>query len=110
MKIVVSICVALLVVFALSVSVHCQDNSLVDNMKTADGDVISVDIPNSQIVIRSSEVMTFSVPLDADIIDKNGFGIQLSDVNVGNYVTVGYHDDKSGLHVMNSMEVAYTNE
>ncbi len=100
--------VASLIIFASPVSVHCQNDSIVDDIKTIDGDVVSVNIQNSQIVVKASEVMTFSVPSSAQIVNTDGFGIQLSDVSVGNYVTVDYIDDKSGLHVMKGMEVEYS--
>ena len=107
MKTILSISVALLVIFASGVPVHCQGDSLVDNTKTIDGSVVSVDGQNSQIVVKSSEVMTFSVPSSAKIVNADGFGMQLSDVNAGNYVTVDYRDDKSGNHIMKGMEVEY---
>jgi hypothetical protein len=107
MKTILSICVVLLIVLASGVPAHCQGDPLVDGMKTIDGYVVSVDSQNSQIVVKSSEVMTFSMPSGAEIVNADGFGMQLSDVKAGNYVTVGYHNDKSGLHVMDSMEVAY---
>ena len=107
MKTILSICVALLIIFASSVSVHCQDDSLVDDIKTIDGDVVSVDSPNSHIVVKASEIMTFSVPSDAKIVNADGFGIRLSDVSAGNNVTVDYSDDKSGNHIMKGMEVEY---
>lgn len=107
MKTILSICVVLLIIFASGVPVHCQDDSLVDNIKTIDGDVVSVDSQNSQIVVKTFEAMTFSVPSSAEIVNADGLGIQLSDVNAGNYATVNYSDDKSGLHIMQGMEVEY---
>ena len=107
MKTILSICVALLIIFASGVPVHCQDDPLVEDVKTIDGNVVSVDSPNSQIVVKSIVVMTFSVPSSAKIINADGLDIRLSDVNAGNYVTVDYRDDKSGLHIMNGMEVEY---
>ena len=107
MKAILSICVVLLIIFASGAPVRCQGDSLVDDMKTIDGDVVSVDSQNSRIVVKASEVMTFSVPSSAKIVNADGFGIQLSDINTGNYVTVDYHDDRSGLHIMNGMQVKY---
>ena len=107
MKAILSICVVLLIIFASGAPVRCQGDSLVDDMKTIDGDVVSVDIQNSHIVVKASEIMTFSVPSSAKIVNADGFGMQLSDVNAGNYVTVDYRDDKSGLHIMKGMEVEY---
>jgi len=79
----------------------------VEGVKTIDGNVVSVDAPNSEIIVKSSETMTFSVPSSADIIDSDGFSIQLTDVVTGNYVTVSYTNDKSGRHVMSGMQVEY---
>ena len=107
MKTILSICVALFIIFAFGVSAHCQGDSLVDDTDTIDGNVVSVDSLNSQIVVKSSEAMTFSVPSDAKIINADGIDIRLSDVSVGNYVTVDYSDNKSGLHIMKGMEVGY---
>ena len=107
MKTVFSICFTSLIIFASAVSVYCQGDSLVDNAKTIDGNVVSVDSQNSKIVVKASEVMTFSVPSSAKIVNTDGYSMQLSDVNTGNYVTVDYHDDRSGLHIMNGMQVKY---
>ncbi len=107
MKRMIFVCVVLFGVLACVASVHCQSDSLVDDMKTIDGNVVSVDIQNSKIVIKSSEVMTFFVPSDAKIVNTDGFNMQLSDVDAGNYVTVDYRNDGSGLHVMAGMEVSY---
>lgn len=108
MKLVLSVSVALFIILASSLSVHCQGDSLTDNIKTIDGNVVSVDSQNSQIVIKTSEVMTFSVPPGANIVDADGFDLQLSDVSTGNYVTVSYVDDGSGNHIMKGMEVKYS--
>ena len=107
MRTMLYICAALLIFLASSVPVHCQEDSLVDGMKTVDGDVVSVDSQSSQVVVKTSEVMTFSVPSSAKIVNADGFSIQLSDVSSGNYVTVDYRDDKSGSHIMKGMEVEY---
>ncbi len=107
MKIVLSIVVTLFIAFSSSAPGYCQPDSLVDGMKTIDGTVVSVDSQNSQIVVKSSEIMSFSIPSSAKIVNADGFGIQLSDVNAGNYVTVDYSNDKSGNHVISGMEVAY---
>jgi hypothetical protein len=74
-------------------------------MKTVDGNVVSVDSQGSKITVKAAGVMTFSVPSDAKIVNADGFGVQLSDVNAGNYVTVDYCDDKAGNHIMKGMEV-----
>ena len=107
MKRILSIAFALYIISASIVPAHCQDDPLLEGMKTIDGNVVSVDFQNSQIVVKSSQIMTFSVPSDAKIVNADGFDMRLSDVNAGNYVTVDYRNDKSGLHVMRGMEVEY---
>ena len=84
-----------------------MDEWIVGEKVTIDGDVLSVDSQNSRIVVKASEKIIFSVPSGAKIVNTDGFGIQLSDVSAGNYVTVDYHDDRSGLHIMDGMEVEY---
>jgi len=98
--------IALLTIFAVCIQGYCQDDELVSG-PTIDGSVVSVDSQKSQIVVKSSEIMTFLVPSDAKIMNSDGFDIQLSIVEAGNYVTVDYHDDSSGKHIMESMEVDY---
>ena len=107
LKAVLFACITSLVMFAACAPAHCQGDSLVEGMKTVDGNVVSVDSQNSQIVVKSSEVMIFSVPSSAKIVNADGLGMRLSDVNAGSYVTVDYRDDKSGLHIMKGMEVEY---
>ena len=109
MKITLSICVVLLVVFAFAVPVYCQSDSLVDGMKTIDGNVVSVNVQDSSVVVKAYEAMTFSVSSKANIINADGFDIRLSDVKTGSYVTIDYYDDQSGKHVLTGMEVEYKN-
>ena len=97
---------ALFIISASCGSAYCQDDSVVSGM-TIDGSVVSVDLPKSQIVVKSSDLMTFFLPPDAKIINDDGFDMQLSSVHAGDYVTVDYHDDQSGSHIMEFMEVEY---
>ena len=99
--------IALLVIFVFCTSLHCQNADDVVSGMSVDGRVVSVAPQKSQIIVRSSIVMTFSVPTNSKIINDDGFGMQLSDVGVGKYVTVNYHDDRSGNHIMDFMEVQY---
>lgn len=107
MRMILSVIIGLLIVLSSPAAIHCQGDTLVDNIKTLDGNVASVDVQNSQITVKSSEVFTFFVPSNAKIINADGFEIRLSDVNAGNYVTVDYFNDKSGAHIMKGMEVEY---
>ncbi|MDO8536396.1 MAG: hypothetical protein Q7S30_05280 [Candidatus Omnitrophota bacterium] len=107
MRTVLFVCVALLIILTSIIPARCQSDSLVDNIKTIDGNVVSVDNQSSQIAVKSSEVMNFSVPAGSKIVNADGYAIQLSDVSAGNYVTIDYRDDKSGNHVLSGMEVEY---
>lgn len=107
MKKMLTIYAVLSAILLSSILGYCQSDSIVDDFKTVDGNIVSIDVQNSQVVVKASEAMTFSVPKDAKIVNADGFGMNLSDVKVGNYVTVDYRDDKSGAHVMTGMEVEY---
>gem|GEM_PF-4744666 len=107
MKTILSACILLLILSASNIPAYCQGDTLVNEEMTIDGNVASVDMVNSRITIKSSETITFYVPTKAKIINTDGFDMQLMDVRVGNYVTVDYHDDKYGKHVMDDMEVEY---
>jgi hypothetical protein len=98
--------IVLLSIFVVCIHGYCQNDDVVSG-KTIDGNVVSVDSQKSQIVVKASELMTFLVPSDAKIVNSDGFGMQLSGVVAENYVTVDYHDDSSGNHIMDSMEVDY---
>jgi hypothetical protein len=99
--------IASLLMFMFCAPLCCQDDYDAVPGTTIGGRVVSVDSQKSQIVVKSSGVMTFLVPQNANIINDDGFSMQLSDVEAGHYVDVDYHDDPSGNHIMESMEVEY---
>ena len=109
MKMVICVAVILLAILTSGVLAYCQGDPLVGDIKTVDGTVISVseNSPNSRIVVKAAEAMTFYVPIGAKLVNADGFAIQISDVSSGNYVTIDYYDDKSGNHIMKGMEVEY---
>ncbi|MDD5174372.1 MAG: hypothetical protein WC482_04485 [Candidatus Omnitrophota bacterium] len=109
MKTILSICVASLIISVSAVPAACNGDSLVDNMKTLDGHVVSVNIQDSSVTINASEDMKFSVSPGANITNADGFNMQLSDVKTGSYVTVSYYNDRSGKHILTGMEVEYKN-
>lgn len=109
MKMMLSISIILFTILISGVFIYCQSDSLVKDIKTIDGYVASVDIQNSNIAVKASEVMTFSVPSSAAITNADGFSIQLSDVKIGSYATIGYYDEQSGKHVLIGMEIEYKN-
>ena len=96
--------VAILLAMIFSASqVYCQD----DSMKTIDGRVVSVDPQASVIVVKTSEVFTFSVASGAQITNQDGLDVQLSDINPGNYIMIGYYDNRSGNHIAKNINVEY---
>ena len=99
--------IVLLIIFSFCSPLYCQSKNDVVSGMTCGGRVVSVDSQKSQIVVKSSNIMTFFMNPNSRIINDDGFGIELSDVEVGKYVTVGYYDDDSGKHIMRVMEVEY---
>lgn len=99
-----AIIIFIMVVMATVLPLHCQDDN---GVKTIDGRVASVDMQNSKIVLESSETLTISVPSGTKIINKDGFDMQLSGINPGNYVTLDYYDDNAGNHIAKNIEVEY---
>jgi len=90
------------VIFSIS-QVYCQD----DAAKTIGGRVVSVDPQASVIVVKTSEVFTFSVAPGAKITNQDGIDIELSAINQGNYVMIGYYNDRFGAHITNNINVEY---
>ncbi|MDP3790608.1 MAG: hypothetical protein Q8R38_01005 [Candidatus Omnitrophota bacterium] len=76
-------------------------------VRTIDGKVISVDPQDSTITVKMVEALVISVPSSASVTNKDGFSIQLSQINPGNYVMVEYYDDKSGKHIARGINVEY---
>lgn len=78
-------------------------------VKTIDGIVTSVDPQNFTISVKTVENLTFSArPGTTKITNSDGFSIELSSINAGNYVMVEYYDDKSGAHIARGINVEYT--
>jgi len=94
--------VLLAIIFSVS-QAYCQN----DATKTVGGSVVSVDTQNSVIVIKTSEIFKFFVASDARITDQDGVDIELSDINPGNYVMIGYYDGRSGDHIAKNINVEY---
>ena len=101
-----------MIIFAIicimtAVPAHCQYDNPAPNLRTIGGTVTAVDSQNSQITIKTTETFIFSVPSGAKIINKDGFDIQLGDINPGNYAMVDYYDDRSGNHIAKNIEIEY---
>lgn len=108
-KNVVSLCVTFFMVFAVSAGpAGCQDDAGAV-VKVVEGYVVSVDPQGLNIVVKTYKNTVFSVPADAELTNQDGFGIQLSDIDPGNYVTVQYYDASTGGHVAKNINVEYKN-
>ena len=83
---------------------RCQDESAPN---TIDGSVASVDPQNFKITVKTPQTLVFSVTSGTKITGQDGLDMQLSDINIGNYVMVDYYDDRSGAHVAASINVEY---
>ena len=100
----IAIIASVIICMAAIFPAHCQDDT---SLKTIDGRVVSTDSQNSQIVIKTIETLTFSVSSNTTIINKDGFSIQLSDINPGNYAMVDYYDTPAGKHIAKNIEIEY---
>ena len=102
------ICVILMLGALTIVPAFCQD---VDqdvktdqNLRTFGGNVTSVDIGKSTLEVHGPALnMTFAISPDTEL-QKDVFGIKLSDIGVGDYVVVDYlRSDKGPSKVMKVM-------
>lgn len=108
-KRIVSLCGIFFIIFAVSAfPARCQDGTGAV-IKVVEGNVVSVDPQGSSIVVKTYRNTVFSVPSDAKLTNPDGFEIQLSDIDPGNYVTVEYYDSGSGEHIAKNINVEYKN-
>jgi len=99
--------VLFLACLALSASAaYSSDWGADDNFTTIDGTVSSVDTLDSKITINAVNDLTFSVPINATI-KQDIYDIKLSDINVGDYVTIEYYSDASGKKQAKTITVEY---
>jgi hypothetical protein len=47
------------------------------------------------------------VTANAQITNQDGLDVELSDIEIGSYVMVGYHDNKKGEHITDNINVEY---
>ncbi len=85
---------------------YCQYDAEEPELKTIGGTVSSISVAKSVIVIQAGNTFTFSVSPQATIT-RDIYDIKLSDINVGDYVTVEYYDDASGSHIATGISVEY---
>lgn len=98
---------AFFVVFAISADCAYSQDDTGAAVKTIGGRVISVDPQGFSMTVKTYENTVFSVPLSAKLINKDGFDVELSDINPGNYVTVDYYDTPAGAHIARHVELDY---
>jgi len=115
---IIGICTVLFAAILLYVvPLYCQDdnppiydqNGSAPIVKTIDGKVLSIDARNSAITVKTAETFIIFVPSSANVTNKDGFSIELSQIKSGNYVMVEYYDDKSGKHIARGVNVEYSN-
>lgn len=80
-------------VFAISLlsaqCVNCQQNAS-DDLRMAEGNVTAINAVNSSISLQGGIDMTFNLSSDTEI-RYGGNIINLSDIGIGDYVTVSYY-------------------
>ena len=87
--------IILVIAIFFTAAAYCDDYYDGPPLKTIDGKVLAVDTLSSKITIDAVNVITFHVRINA-VIKQDVFDIKLSDIKVGDYVTVDYYDDGSG--------------
>jgi len=92
-KIALSVCVAMVL---LANAAFCGDWQDLDdeNLRTFQGTVTAVDVKASTISVQATISGVFPISSDTSLI-RNGMDITLSDISVGNYVTIDYYHDGS---------------
>ncbi len=83
-------------------SAVCEDA----NLRTFDGTVLSVDVVGSSLTVKGIQQRKFIISSGTKLT-KNIFDIKLSDVNAGDYVTIGYCDNPDGSVKTLRVDVAY---
>lgn len=109
MRIGVTIFTMLACVLTIGLSAYCDDSYSEDDLRIFDGKVVSVDVKKSTITVKSALEMTFTVSKDTQLIDDI-YDIELSDLRIGNYVTVEYVTDPDGPKKVLSITKDYGND
>lgn len=98
--------VALLLMLA-AVPSHSQDDDPSEEMMVFDGKVVSVDIGRSTVTVEGTGTMIFTISAKTKL-QKDVYGIKLSDIRPGDYVNVGYYKNDSGDIKCVSLSVDYS--
>jgi multidrug resistance efflux pump len=89
----------LIMTILLSVSLisdgYSQDNTEERELMTVDGKVAKVDISLSTITVKTTNTLTFLVPIHTPIMNDI-YDIKLSDIEPGDDVTIEHYEDPSG--------------
>ena len=97
----------LAILVILSAPCYSQDNSENRALSTVEGGVTSVDWVGAVISVNNN--IMISVPSNT-VIYKGEDQISLSDVNMGDPVTVTYYDDPPGVHKAFRIIVQYNGD
>jgi hypothetical protein len=71
-----------------------------------EGRVVYVDVQGAAITVKGATTMTFAVP-EGTMITKDEYDIRLSDIEVGDYVKIGYYRSEKGMIGVVSVRVEY---
>lgn len=77
-----------------------------ENLRTFDGAVMSVDIVNSQLIVKGVTEMVFPISTQTKFT-RDIYDIKLIDVKIGDYVTVNYSNNPDGSIKTLSVVVEY---
>lgn len=69
---------------------NCEDKFAEEDLRVFDGTVTAVDVSGSSLTVKGATEITFPISLDTQLT-SDIYDIKLSDVDIGDYVTVQYY-------------------
>jgi hypothetical protein len=97
MKNIAFLLIASLFMFYFSIAACSGEDQLnsMDGLTTFDGNVIAVDAGNSTLTVKGGTTAVFKISTGTRIV-KDIYPIKLSDIGIGDYVSVGYNPGDDG--------------
>jgi hypothetical protein len=98
--------ILLTAILSLAAPSFGQDKYVTDDLRTFSGKVVSLDVGSSSLVVNNGQNRDFPIASET-AITKNGAGIRLSDIGIGDYVTIGYYKTDGAQDKVLTVRVEY---
>jgi len=89
MRIGAAIFIMAIVLFGMAALAYADQDYREEDLRIFDGKVVALDIQNGTITVKSALEKTFKISKNTQLIDDI-YDIELSDLDLGDYVTVEY--------------------